>query len=80
MLKDLPDGLAHPCVRVDHAVYFVDELLQQSTGRYFIPKKNFQARMSREEGSMERTIFMLGHKVSKTSVCPSVLFFSSSYQ
>ena len=31
MLEDLPDGLAPPCVRVDCVVYFVDELLQQST-------------------------------------------------
>ena len=42
MLEDLPDGLAPPCVHVDHAVYFVDELLQQSMGRYFISKKFFK--------------------------------------
>lgn len=76
MLEDLPDGLAPPCVRVNRAVYFVDELLQQSTGQYFIPKKFFQARMSREEGRVERTIFALGHKVSKISVRPSALFSS----
>ena len=32
MLEDLPDGLAPPCVHVDHAVYFINELLQQSIG------------------------------------------------
>ena len=80
MLKDLLDGLAPPCIHVDCTVYFVNELLQQSMGQYFIPIKNFQARMSREEGSMEHTIFALGHNISKTSVHPSVLFFSSSYQ
>ena len=42
MLKDLPDGLASPCVHVDCAVYFVDEFLQQSMGRYFISKKLFK--------------------------------------
>ncbi|KAF8438190.1 hypothetical protein L210DRAFT_3679452 [Boletus edulis BED1] len=66
MLDDLPDGLAPPCVRVDRAVYFVNELLQQSTGQYFIPKKFFQARMSPEGESVEPTILALGHKVSKT--------------
>ena len=76
MLEDLPDGLAPPCVHVDRVVYFVDELLQQSTGQYFILKKFFQARMSREEGCMERTIFTLGHNVSKISVHPLALFSS----
>ena len=75
MLEDLPDGLAPPCVHVDRAVYFVDELLQQSMGGYFIPKKFFQGRILREQGSMEHTVFALGHKVSKTSVC--LLFFFS---
>jgi hypothetical protein len=70
MLEDLPDGLAPPCVRVNRAVYFVDELLQRSTGGYFIPKKFFQARMSPEGPSTEPTILALGHKVSETGVCP----------
>ncbi|KAG6372218.1 hypothetical protein JVT61DRAFT_8017 [Boletus reticuloceps] len=68
MLDNLPDGLAPPCVRVDRAIYFVNELLQQSTGQYFIPKKFFQVRMSPEGESMEPTILALGHKVSKTEV------------
>ena len=80
MLEDLPDGLAPPCVRVDCAVYFINELLQQSTGQYFLPKRFFQARMSRKKGSMEHTIFALGHKVSKTSVRPSVPFFGGLHQ
>ncbi|KAI5983208.1 hypothetical protein EDD15DRAFT_2489603, partial [Pisolithus albus] len=66
MLEDLPDGLAPPCVRVDHAIFFVNELLQQSTGSYFIPKKIFQARISSAGESAEPTVFALGHKVSKT--------------
>ncbi|KAI9455954.1 hypothetical protein HD554DRAFT_1998240, partial [Boletus coccyginus] len=48
MLEDLPDGLAPPCVHVDCAIYFVNELLRQLTGQYFIPKKFFQTRMSME--------------------------------
>lgn len=70
MLKDLLDGLAPPCICVNRVVYFVDELLQQSTGGYFIPKKFFQAKVSPEGESMEPTILALGHKVSKTVVRP----------
>jgi hypothetical protein len=66
MLDDLPDALAPPCIRVDGGIYFVDELLQQSTGQYFIPKKIFQVRTLE---SSEPTILALGHKVSKTAVC-----------
>lgn len=69
MLDDFPEGLAPPCVHVDHAVYFVNELLQQSTGQYFIPKKFFQARMLLEGESVEPTILALGHKVSETVIC-----------
>ncbi|KAI6009905.1 hypothetical protein PISMIDRAFT_108880, partial [Pisolithus microcarpus 441] len=32
MLEDLPDGLVPPCVHVGHAIYFVNELRQQSMG------------------------------------------------
>ncbi|KAF8549097.1 hypothetical protein OG21DRAFT_1421898, partial [Imleria badia] len=64
MLDDLPDALAPPCIRVDGGIYFVDELLQQSTGQYFIPKKIFQVRTLE---SSEPTILALGHKVSKTA-------------
>ncbi|KAF8546850.1 hypothetical protein OG21DRAFT_1399235, partial [Imleria badia] len=64
MLDDLPDALAPPCARVDCSVYFVNELLQQSTGQFFIPKKFFQARM---QGSLEPTVLALGHRASETA-------------
>ncbi|KAL4065522.1 hypothetical protein V8B97DRAFT_2025781 [Scleroderma yunnanense] len=49
MLEELPDGLAPPSVCVNHDIYFVNELLQQSSKQYFIPK---------------RQVLALGHKVS----------------
>ncbi|KAI9569762.1 hypothetical protein HD554DRAFT_1992377, partial [Boletus coccyginus] len=57
MLDDLPDTLAPPCVRVDYGIYFVNELLQQSTGQFFVPKKFFQARMT--QGFKDRGLFLL---------------------
>ena len=67
MLEDLPDDLAPPCVCIDHSVYFVNELLRQSMGQYFIPKKFFQAQMSMQ-GAVQPTLLALGHEVSKTLV------------
>ncbi|KAF8430572.1 hypothetical protein L210DRAFT_1019310 [Boletus edulis BED1] len=64
MLEDLPEDLAPPCARVDHSIYFVNELLRQSTGQYFIPKRFFQARMSQE--AEEPALLALGHQVLET--------------
>ncbi|KAH0825930.1 hypothetical protein J3R83DRAFT_7620 [Lanmaoa asiatica] len=64
MLDDLPDTLAPPCVHVEYGIYFVHELLQQSTGQFFIPKKFFQARMPE---SSEPTVLALGHRASETA-------------
>lgn len=39
--KMMFDGPASPAVRVDGKIYFVDELLQERSGHYFIPKRFF---------------------------------------
>lgn len=41
--KMMFDGSASPAVRVDGKIYFIDELLQESSGHYFIPKRFFYA-------------------------------------
>ena len=74
MLEDLPEDLAPPCVRVDHSVYFVNELLQQSMpGQYFIPKRFFQARLSTHDE--EPALLALGHPVSEIKVCSHSIFW-----
>lgn len=65
MLVGLPDGLAPPSVRVNGKVFFVDELLQQSTKRYFVPTKLFQARVG---PTPVTEVLSLGHRVSQTDV------------
>ena len=65
MLEELPDGLAPPSVRVNHDIYLVNELLQQSSKQYFIPKKFFQAKLG---PTSETEVLALGHKVSWTEV------------
>jgi hypothetical protein len=51
MLEGLPDHLAPPCVHVEHNIFFVDELLQQASKQYFIPKKFFQAKLGPNFGN-----------------------------
>lgn len=65
MLEGLPDNLAPPCVRVNQDIFFVDELLQQVSKQYFIPKKFFQAKLG---GTPAPQLLALGHKVSQTDV------------
>ena len=61
MLEGLPRGLAPPCVWVNHGIFFVDELLQQESKQYFIPKKFFQAKLG---PTSETEVLTLGHKVT----------------
>jgi hypothetical protein len=41
MLIDLPPEMASPTVRVNGRIFFVNELLQRSSGAYFIPERFF---------------------------------------
>ncbi|KAF8444474.1 hypothetical protein L210DRAFT_957941 [Boletus edulis BED1] len=63
MLMGLPDDLASPSVQVNGKVFFVDELLQQSTKGYFISTKLFQARVG---PTLETKVLSLGNRVSQT--------------
>lgn len=65
MLHGLPDDLATPTVRVGGSIFFVNELLQQVSKDYFIPKKFFQAQVSADR---DAEILSLGHFVTRTEV------------
>ena len=73
MLTGLPDDLAPPSVRANSKVFFVNELLRQSTGGYFIPTRLFQARIG---PTSETEVLALGHKVSQTNVSSKTCPFS----
>ncbi|KIJ11470.1 hypothetical protein PAXINDRAFT_84506, partial [Paxillus involutus ATCC 200175] len=81
MLEGLPDDLAPPCVHVGGSIFFVNELLQQTTRGYFIPKKFFQARLQSSK-SADAEVLALGHKVSLTgegfSVDPEMVITPAS--
>ncbi|KAF8837375.1 hypothetical protein BDN67DRAFT_884852, partial [Paxillus ammoniavirescens] len=68
MLHELPSP---PAVRVDGNIYYVDELLQDSSGGYFIPERFFLALPSVASGSSEgcpdtKELFALGRAAERT--------------
>ncbi|KAF8124200.1 hypothetical protein EV363DRAFT_1403310 [Boletus edulis] len=63
ILMDLPDDLAPPSIWVNGKVFFVNKLLQQSTKRYFILTKLFQAQVS---PTPETKVLSLKNRVSQT--------------
>lgn len=76
MLHGLLDNLATPSVRVGKKIFFINELLQQKSREYFIPKKFFQAQVS---ANHDTDILSLGYVVTRTPVGPflAVLCLSS---
>ena len=71
MLMGLLDEFTPLSVQVNGKVFFVNELLQQSTKGYFIPMKFFQAQAG---PTVETQVLSLGHKVSHTDVSTSCIF------
>jgi hypothetical protein len=73
-MKMLLDTPSPPAVRVHGAIYFTDELLQDSTGGYFIPQRFF---LGAADPSMddtetcehsEKVLYALGRVVERTDV------------
>ncbi|KIK76239.1 hypothetical protein PAXRUDRAFT_18355 [Paxillus rubicundulus Ve08.2h10] len=71
MLEGLPEDLAPPCVCINKKIFFINELLQQASRHYFIPKKYFQVKLGIESES-EAEVLSLGHLVSVTDMGFSV--------
>ncbi|KAH7905869.1 hypothetical protein BJ138DRAFT_1094753 [Hygrophoropsis aurantiaca] len=76
MLEGLPEDLAPPSVRVNRDVFFVNELLQQNTNQYFIPKKFFQARLQSSK-SAEAELLALDSSASHAKLMPNPLRIKS---
>ncbi|EGO26853.1 hypothetical protein SERLADRAFT_436680 [Serpula lacrymans var. lacrymans S7.9] len=62
MLLDPHPSLAVPSVSANSKIFFVDELLQQSSGAYFIPKQFFQSRDQLDDVE----ILLLGYPVARS--------------
>lgn len=69
MLLDLPSP---PAVQVNRTVYFTDELLQESSGGYFIPNRFFLAAGDTPADTTEscdKVLYALGRAAQRTEVC-----------
>jgi hypothetical protein len=67
MLLDLPQDVTTPTVRVNGRIYFVGEILQRTSGAYFIPERFFTRNTGRDPGQREE-LFSLGRKVVRSTV------------
>jgi hypothetical protein len=68
MLLDLPSP---PAVQVNRTVYFTDELLQESSGGYFIPNRFFLAAgdtLADTTESCDKVLYALGRAAQRTEV------------
>lgn len=69
LLHELPSP---PSVRVDCNIYFIDELLQDMSGGYFIPERFFLASSKVASGGLSdgheetKELFALGRAVQRT--------------
>ena len=74
MLLNIPSEIVSPTVRIHGWIFFVDELLQCSSGAYFIPERFFNAKSvasgSTTEPFQDKELLALGHNVSLTEVGP----------
>ena len=72
MLVDIPSEMATQTVRVDGELFYVNELLQQKSGHYFIPERFFHIK-DKDQGPnvgalREDDLFALGYKVEHSEV------------
>jgi hypothetical protein len=67
MLLDLPQDVTTPTVHVNGRIYFVGELLQRTSGAYFIPERFFARNTGRGPGQQEE-LFSLGRNVARSTV------------
>ena len=75
MLIDIPSEMATQTVHVDGELFYLNKLLQQKSGEYFIPECFFFAKTSDQEplaGALsEGDLYALGHEVEKSDVSPN---------
>jgi hypothetical protein len=72
MLLNIPSEIVSPTVHIHGQIFFVNELLQCSSGTYFIPEHFFYAKLEASEhhDTTEplQELFALGYDVSFTEV------------
>ena len=73
MLFDVPEDIASPTIRIDGNIYFMNELLQLTNGKYFILQCFLYTKISRDNGNADAAaaeeLHALGYKVERSDVC-----------
>ncbi|KAG1833932.1 hypothetical protein EV424DRAFT_1310764 [Suillus variegatus] len=72
MLFELPSP---PAAKVDGEIYFVNELLQDASGDYFIPKRFFLVSYSSTNDGADKQLHALGRAVQQTEASPFFAYF-----
>jgi hypothetical protein len=72
MLFELPSP---PAAKVDGEIYFMNELLQDASGDYFIPERFFLASYLSMNGGADKQLHALGRTVQQTEVSPFFTYF-----
>lgn len=73
LLLEAVEEIRPPAARVQGKIYFVNELLQLSNGKYFIPERFFcegstEVRANKDASNPEQKLFALGNMVDLTVV------------
>lgn len=73
LLLEAPVEIRTPAARVQGKIYFINEVLQLSNGRYFIPERFFREESNevganKERSDSEQKMFALGNMVDLTAV------------
>lgn len=72
ILLDIPSEMTTQTVRVDGELFYVNELLQQKSGHYFIPERFFHIKDKDQApcvGALrEDDLFALGYEVEHSEV------------
>lgn len=73
--KMLLELLSPPAARVDGKIYFVNELLQECSGGFFVPERFFTASYApvngrdSQDSCQENKTYAMGRAVQYTDVC-----------
>lgn len=71
ILFELPSP---PAAKVDGEIYFVNELLQDISGNYFLPDCFFLASYGSSSDTVDKVLHALGRAVQRTEVTSSFVY------
>jgi hypothetical protein len=74
MLFDLPSDIVAPAAKNRGRIFYVNELLQDDRGTYFIPQRYFYGPVDPQDRLSTRVLYALGWNAERTQVCHLIPF------